>query len=152
MVLLDGGPLGLVVHPRPSRRFGDWAAALAAGPLEIGVPEVVHYELRRELLRLGKSQSLSRLAAFVAETGFFRTHSGVFTRAAELWAEARRLGRPTADSKALDIDMLLCATVQLLRESGIDAVIATTNVRHLKPFVPAYEWQTLDPRSGAVTS
>ena len=152
LVVLDTGPLGLFVHPTQPPLFKAWVSGLGTGGVPVAVPEISHYELRRELLRMGQSTSLRMLEAFVRAVRFLPADSAVFTRAAELWAQARREGRPTADARALDGDMLLAATVQLLREDGVDAVIATTNVRHLAPFVPAYEWQTLDPRSGSVIS
>lgn len=69
--------------------------------------------------------------------------TAVMLKAAELWAEARRSGQPTADAKALDGDVILAAQAILAAEDGNDVVIATTNVGHLSRFVDAYEWGSI---------
>jgi predicted nucleic acid-binding protein len=66
--------------------------------------------------------------------------------AAELWAQSRRTGRPTADATALDIDVLLAA--QALR-LGRSPVVATTNPKHLSQFVPAQLWTDIVPSTFA---
>ena len=59
-------------------------------------------------------------------------------KAAELWAQARNSGLPTADPKALDCDVILAA--QALEKDGI---VATENVGHLSRFVDARDWRDL---------
>ena len=56
-------------------------------------------------------------------------------KAAELWAEARRSGMPTADPKELDCDVILAA-----QALGIDGIVATENIGHLSRFVAAKHW------------
>jgi predicted nucleic acid-binding protein len=109
------------------------------------IPEVVDFELRRELLRAGKSRSLTRLDAFVAAEPdrLILLNRTAMLHAAELWAKARRHGLATADPKELDIDVLQAA--QLLT-SGIDPAqlaVATTNVGHLARFLNADLWNNL---------
>jgi hypothetical protein len=66
-------------------------------------------------------------------------------KAAELWAEARRTGIPTADAKAIDADMILVAqTLGVGALVGSDTtIIATTNPRHLTQFVDARQWRDI---------
>jgi predicted nucleic acid-binding protein len=75
------------------------------------VPAIVYYELRRELLRARKSFGIARLDAFVAATpGRYLPLSDEALRlAADLWAKSRQEGRPTADPKDLDIDVIIAA-------------------------------------------
>jgi hypothetical protein len=62
--------------------------------------------------------------------------------AAELWAQARQGGYPTAPDPALDGDVILAAQALSL---GVPVVVATANVAHLSRFVPADVWQNIAP-------
>ena len=62
----------------------------------------------------------------------------IMLRAAELWAEARRRGRPTADPQALDCDVILAA-----QALAMDATVVTDNVGHLALFVEAKSWRDI---------
>jgi len=75
------------------------------------VPAIIYYELKRELLRAGKTLSIRRLDAFiVASPGrYVPIFDEALRLAAELWARAHREGQPTADRKALDVDVILAA-------------------------------------------
>ena len=64
-------------------------------------------------------------------------------KAAEFWARARQLGKPTASNLRLDADAILVAQADLLIADGEDVVIATDNVRHLSLFVPAENWRSI---------
>ena len=140
IVLLDSAPLGMAVHPRPTPEFLRWWAALQAGSTAVGIPEIAVYELRRELVRLNRTESLRQLEVLRENFRFFPITTPIIYRASELWAEARRFGRPTASPESLDGDVILAATAQLQQESGDDVIVATTNLSHLAPLVPAAYW------------
>lgn len=59
-------------------------------------------------------------------------------RAADLWAQARRNGLPTADPKALDCDVILAA-----QALAVNGMVATENVGHLSRFVNAKSWREI---------
>jgi hypothetical protein len=64
IVLLDAGPLGMITNPKSSpenEACKDWLAKLAAEGVDIVIPEIADYEVRRELLRAGKDRGLGRL-------------------------------------------------------------------------------------------
>ena len=63
--------------------------------------------------------------------------------AAVIWADARRRGMPTSDDADLDIDVILAAQARSL--SSDDAVIATSNVKHLSRYFPSAPWQSIVP-------
>ncbi|MEQ9373002.1 MAG: hypothetical protein RIG63_28870 [Coleofasciculus chthonoplastes F3-SA18-01] len=107
------------------------------------LPEIADYEVRRELLRVGKVVSIRRLDQLKAAITYRPITTAVMLKAAELWAEARRRGKPTADSKALDGDVILAAQAILVEEEGNEVIVATTNVRHLSQFVDAREWRLI---------
>jgi predicted nucleic acid-binding protein len=116
---------------------------LGAGT-QIVIPEIADYEVRRELVRANKIQSVFRLDALKAALGYLPITTKVMLRAAVLWAEARNMGKPTASDLALDSDMILAAQGQLLLDDGDFVVVATTNVSHLSLFIPALHWQEIN--------
>ena len=147
-VLLDAGPLGLVTHPRaePNREAALWLRALLSAGVPVLVPEISDYEIRRELLRAGKSRVLSRLDQLARDLGYLPITTEVMRLAASFWADARKQGRLTASDESLDADVILAAQATILNEdTDADVVVATTNPRHLSRFVDARAWQEIAP-------
>lgn len=148
VVLLDAGPLGLVSNPRMSpgaEACRQWLESLVQNRVLVLVPEIADYEVRRELLRAGKHLGIQRLDTVAVAVGSLPLTTAAMRRAAKFWAEARQRGRPTADARALDADVILAAQAVVLAEDTPDVVIATTNPRHLDQFVPARRWQDIVP-------
>ena len=76
IVLLDAGPLGMITNPKSSpenEACKNWLASLAYNGVEVVIPEIADYEVRRELLRAGKDRGLGRLDALKA---MLRYHDG----------------------------------------------------------------------------
>ena len=108
------------------------------------LPEIVDYELRRELLRGRMTRALRNLENLQRQILFLPINSPVMRQAAEFWAVARQLGIPTADDKALDADVILAAQARFIEETWQqEVVIATTNPRHLARFAPARDWRDI---------
>lgn len=146
IVLLDSGPLGLVTNPRLSLESvacTRWMWSLLETGTRVLLPEVADYEVRRELLRAGKWRGIERLDVLAGEIEYLALTTATMRKAAELWAEARRKGRSTADAQALDADVILAAQAVLLADAGEDVVIATTNPRHLAQFAAARRLQDI---------
>ena len=141
VILLDAGPLGLVTNPKRSPQSmacNQWLQSLLLNGVHVMVPEITDYEVRRELLRARKAQGLQRLDELVAVIEYLPLTTTVMRDAAQLWAQLRQLGRPTADQHALDGDVILAAQA---RSIPIDnAIVATTNVGHLTRLVKAALW------------
>jgi predicted nucleic acid-binding protein len=143
LVLLDTGPLGMVTNPQATvqtERCNRWMEGLLARGVRVLIPEIADYELRRELLRAEKVAGLRRLDALVEALDYLPITTAVIRQAAVFWAEARRQGRPTADDKALDGDVILAAQAVLAKTEDDVAIVATENVGHLSRFVTAYAW------------
>lgn len=145
-VLLDSGPLGLLTAP-PSKRAhiascSQWLGSLLSVGVRVLVPEIADYELRRELLRANKAKSVARLDALASGTEYLALTPAAMRRAAELWAQARQQGLPTAADASIDADVILVAQALTL---GGSFVIATTNVGHLSRFADADLWQNILP-------
>ncbi len=138
-IALDAGILGQVSHPRPNREFADWFDDVLTTETVIAIPEIADYEVRRELLRVDKKAGIERLDRLKSTFLYLCLDSSIMLRAAELWAQARRRGRPTADPKELDCDVILAS--QAIQEG---AHVVTDNVGHLALFVSASSWRDLE--------
>lgn len=147
-VVLDSTPLGLLVqkatYPQ-ANACRAWLDGLGNAGVGIVLPDLIDYEVRRELLRLGLTRALRLLDRLYADPHVERLQvtSRTLLRAADLWADARRRGIPTADPHALDIDVILAAQVLSAGWRAGDFVVATSNVSHLGQFVPAAEWASI---------
>jgi predicted nucleic acid-binding protein len=122
-----------------------WAQSLAAAGHRVIIPEIADYEVRRELLRLGKTRGLARLDVVKRVFYYAPLTTDVMLKAAELWADARRRGMPTAAPDALDGDAILAAQALMAGGPGDAVIVATTNVGHLGRFVDARIWDQIVP-------
>jgi len=140
IVLLDSGPLGRIANPNhgKNRDLHSWLASLIAAHVSVLVPEICDYEVRRELVRSKSAEGLKRLDTLRIAPGLLPLNSAMMLKAAELWADARNSGMPTAHDHALDCDVILAA--QALSVGGI---IATENVGHLSRYADARIWRDI---------
>ena len=147
-VLLDTSVLGLVTNPssKPEpTECKQWFKARLQDGVRFYVPEIADYELRRKLLHLKLTNTIKRLDELKSAIGYLPITTAAMLKAAELWADARRRGRPTAAEAALDGDVILAAQAAMLTgmaQPG-DALVATSNVDHLDQFVTARRWQDI---------
>ena len=143
-IILDSGPLGLITNPNPAPQniaCADWLKTLLSAGTRVVIPEIVDYEIRRELLRANKQRGLQSLDTICRTLDFCSLNSQSMRLAAQLWADARQQGQPTANDDTIDIDVILAAQALCL---GVDFVIATTNVKHLQQFAASELWTTID--------
>ena len=140
--MLDTGPAGMIAHPHANPDLTQWVlAVLAAGDIVV-LPEIVDYELRRSfLLEIARGhatfrRSLQRLNQLRATLAFLPLSSDAMLKAADLWAQARRIGKPTADLKELDGDVILAA-----QTFQVNGAVVTDNPGHLGIFVPTLNWR-----------
>ena len=146
VILLDAGPLGMITNPKSSpesEACKSWLAAVTFNGAKVVVPEIADYEVRRELLRAGKDRGIGRLDALKVMLAYVPITTPVMLKAAQFWASARKMGRQSANDASLDADMILAAQAVTLASKGDEAVIATTNVRHLTLFAPARVWRDI---------
>jgi predicted nucleic acid-binding protein len=142
VLLLDTGPAGKIAHPKADPALTQWIRTRLSDGDTIVLPEIVDYELRRNFileLRRGQAQfqeSIRRLDELRQAFRFLPISSNAMLRAAELWAYGRSIGKPAADKKALDGDVILAA--QALE---VDGLIVTDNPRHLSLFVSVLDWR-----------
>ena len=70
-----------------------WARDLIAVGVRVIIPEIADYEIRRELIRKESISGLARFDQLKIEFEYIAITTEAMNRAAELWAEVRRLGR-----------------------------------------------------------
>ena len=147
-VLLDSDPLGHACR-RTGIPVADqcrlWIDGLAARGVRVVVPEITDFEVRRELTRVGATGSLQRLDGLVTTGGLI--YAPITTlqmrRAAELWADARNRGLPTAHPHALDADVILAACAATIGQPGDQIIVASVNIGHLARYCDARLWTTI---------
>ena len=149
-ILLDSSPLGIASKPRHKPGVAnclEWISDLRDLGAIIVVPEIIRYELRRDLIRVGATSGLERLDDLAARLAYLPLTPLALDRAADLWAAVRTVGLPTAPDRALDIDAILAAQSLTMTMAGDEdqVMIATSNVRHLNrvPGVDARVWETI---------
>ncbi len=143
IVLLDSGPLGMVSHPRPTMEITTWLGQLLAVGVEVMIPEIADYEIRRELLRSGRTRGVRRLDKLKSLLTYVPITTAAMIRAAEFWAEARRRGYPTAHDASLDADVILAGQAATFPSKSV--IIASANPKHLDRYVEADHWQQITP-------
>ncbi len=145
--MLDSGPLGMVTNPKTTSAVCQecklWLDSLPEKGYQVVLPEIADYEVRRELRRADKVAGIKRLDQLKAAITYLPITTEVMLLAAHLWAEARQRGRPTADPKALDGDVILAAQAILSAQNRNEVIIATTNLVHFSQFAYAREWQEI---------
>lgn len=144
-LLIDTGVLGRLCHPKKAHNqpVVQWLTNLLSKGDEsvaVYVPEICDYELRRKLLHLVETgqatqKSIDRLDDLGRMLDYLPIDTDMMRKAAELWAEARKRGVPTAADVALDGDVILAAQALLIR-----GTVVTSNRRHLSRFVTAKDW------------
>lgn len=157
IVLLDTGVLGLIINSKPSeknreevRQCNEWIENLLKNNIHIVVSEIADYEERRELILQNKLNNIQRLDALISRVDYFRITTDVMREAAKLWAFARKNGKQTADNKALDADVILCAQAIIAKSEGIDVMIATSDPGDLNRllknyYISARRWRDILP-------
>ena len=146
IVVLDASPLGLVSSPKASganEECRHWLRSLLAQSVRVILPEIADYEVRRELLRSGRTAGVRRLDQLKRSLIYQPLTTETMLLAATFWADVRRRGRPTADVSALDGDVILAAQASIASRAGDQVVVATSNMSHLSLFVSAEEWRSI---------
>ena len=150
IVALDASPLSLLTQQSGISEADEcrkWAESIVSAGATIVIPSIADYEVRRELLRAGKTTSIGRLDALRSSPAFeyLSITDAALLRAAILWAHARGRGLPTAAPSELDCDVVMVATLETSNPPLADITIATTNVGHLSRFLPAQHWRAITP-------
>jgi predicted nucleic acid-binding protein len=151
VIILDTGVLGLLCHRTAHPdviAVRTWLASLRDQHIEVAVPEIADYELRRSLLRIGSTKSIATLETIEATSTYLPITTEIMRLAANLWAESRRNGFATGSDSSLDGDVILAA-LALSEQITSSVLVAPTNLKHLQWYVAAEKWTSIDPESQA---
>ncbi|MEA5504834.1 nucleic acid-binding protein [Halotia wernerae UHCC 0503] len=146
VIILDSAPVGLITNPKATTQAiqcQQWFYTLFERGYQVILPEIIDYEIRRELLRANKLLGIKKLNQLKSEIIYLPITTEVMLKAAELWAEVRKKGQPTADNKALDGDVILASQSISVANYGHEVIIATSNKKHLSLFIDTREWQEI---------
>ena len=149
VVLLDAGPLGLLANPDPGPRARDcqaWAIRLRRLGVTFYVPALADFEVRRGLKLAGQPLSVQALDALIAVYGYLPPSAEAIELASDLWADARRHGHSIGPDRDLQADIILAAQAHELSLAGIDAWVASDNLRHLnRLYSRCALWEDIGP-------
>jgi predicted nucleic acid-binding protein len=147
LLVLDSSVVGAITNPKQAspiiRDCQIWFRRSLERQSIFVLPEIADYEIRRELLRGKKINGIKKLDELKSAIYYYPIDSDIMLTAAQLWAESRQRGMPTADARELDGDVILAAQAIQLQAKGYEVTIVTTNVGHLAQFVHASHWQDL---------
>jgi predicted nucleic acid-binding protein len=146
IILLDSTPVGLITNPKSTPlalECQSWLVSAIERGYSIILPEIIDYEIRRELLRANRVKGIGRLDLLKSELIYLPITTEVMLEAAKLWAQVRQQGKPTADNKSLDGDVILAAQCISIGTDRYPAMVATSNCQHLSLFVDAKNWQEI---------
>ncbi len=132
-ILLDSTPLGQITHPKVKPEIREWLEKINQENINLLIPEIVDYELRRQLLLNNRFKSIARLDALI-ENRLVLINRETILKACELWAWIRQQGLPTADKNNIDGDVILSAQAILQKQFYQEVIIVTENVKHLSRF------------------
>lgn len=144
-LVLDTTVLTRLCYPikEENQAVSEWLNSLLSsneGQVVVCIPEISDYEVRRGLLHIAlrsdrlMTRSLDRLDRLKKLLIYLPLTTPTMRKAALLWAQARKEGRPTGG--ALDGDAILAA--QALEIQG---TVVTDNVRHFARVVATCRWQ-----------
>lgn len=138
VILLDAGPLGRIAHPKPNKDLTEWMRKELVSGTIFMFSEVTDFEVRRSFVLHNLTDSIQRLDELGNTVHYLPITTEVMRKAADLWAMARKTGKPTADNRELDCDVILAAQAIIS-----DSIIVTENVGHLSRFVEAFNWKDI---------
>jgi predicted nucleic acid-binding protein len=156
IVFLDSNILGLICSTNAffeeANQCQKWFESSFARGIRLMTSDICDYEVRRGLISSAlKSQKsvagLDLLDALKVDSPleFLPVSTETFKLAANLWARAASEGHTTRDKRNIDVDIIISAQYQILRDEfpGRRVIVATTNLKHLSRFCDAANWRDI---------
>lgn len=156
IVFLDSNILGLISNANTSfdecQKCDKWFTTLSIRGVRFFTSDICDYEVRRGLIssfiRSGKiPPGIDILNSLKTNDclEFLPISTEALDLAANLWARASNEGLTTRDDKNIDVDIIISAQYQILKDEypGRQVIVATTNLKHLSRFCDAARWQDI---------
>jgi predicted nucleic acid-binding protein len=151
LLLPDSNILGKILRPDldQNKPVAEAISRLQEDPqIQIHIPEIIDYELRRKLLHLRhrrhQARKWAREALFeldeLVSAGYIPLNTETMRLAASIWAQTRAKGQLRAPEDGLDIDVILAA--QAWQSGG---KIITTNEKHFRDIADVFDWTPFQP-------
>ena len=145
VIILDSKPLGEICNPFNRDKIKPLIQFLRKSRIFLRVAEITDYELRRELQLQKLEKGINNLNKFKQKQETIPLESESLLLAADLWAELRRDGQPTADNKNIDCDVIMVAQALKLKRQFEQIIILTIDVKDLVRFnkfgIDVWDWK-----------
>lgn len=146
LILLDSAPLGYLCNPRNIEKTRFFKNKLKDLEVILYLPEIIDYELRRNLELEGFSKSINLLDQFRQRHQILWLESDDFLKAAELWSWCRKEGYATTENKGIDIDVILVSQALSQLRNFYKVIILTADIGDLSIFceleINLWNWKT----------
>jgi len=156
IVFLDSNILGLICNTNTlfaqAEECKNWFYASFVRGVRFITSDICDYEVRRGLISSSirskePAPGINLLDSLKIDSPleFLAVSTEALTLAANLWARASNDGRTTRDEKNIDVDIIVSAQYQILKNRcpGQQVIVATTNLKHLSRFCDAAHWQDI---------
>lgn len=150
--LIDSGPLGDIIKPHPSADVVRWVHFVKENKIALRVPEIIDYELRRELILQGLKgnsdsyKSIGNLNKYRRTKRFIPLEPSVtLTDACDIWANLRNNNQGTADIKNIDVDVILVTQALSMKKDFEEIIVITGNLSDIRRFchlgIRVWDWK-----------
>lgn len=156
IVFIDTNILGLISNENTSfdeaQQCKKWFSILLIRSVRVVTSDLCNYEemrglLSSSILKKEVAPGIKSLESLKADgfLEFLPVSTEALDLAAKLWARASTSGQTTRDEKDIDIDIIISAQYQLLKDEfpGQQVIVATTNLKHLSIFCEAAHWRDI---------
>lgn len=156
IVFIDTNILGLISNENTSfdeaQQCKKWFSVLLIRSVRVVTSDLCNYEemrglLSSSILKKEVAPGIKSLESLKADgfLEFLPVSTEALDLAAKLWARASTSGQTTRDEKDIDIDIIISAQYQLLKDEfpGQQVIVATTNLKHLSIFCEAAHWRDI---------
>jgi predicted nucleic acid-binding protein len=153
IIFLDTNILGKLANPNQieeALKCRKWFEKLLVRGVYFVSSELCFYEVKRSLIlalkKGGTDRGIKKLEELRLFVDVLAVDQQISDLSAEIWAETKLKGIPTANQENIDIEIIIAAHWQALKQEfpGRYIIVSTTNIKHLDLLTDAREWQDIN--------